>query len=67
VNFTEIEEHMKLAHEEFCTINSLRKSDVNHFEKQRLQDALRHYNKIREKYHTKKAEITSNILHIVEL
>jgi len=37
VNFTEIEEHMKLAHEEFSTINSLRKSDASHFEKQRLQ------------------------------
>ncbi len=67
MNFTEIEGHMKLAHEELGTINSLKKSDASHFEKQRLQDALRHYNKIREKYHTKKAEITHNILRIVEL
>ncbi len=66
MNFTEIEGHMKLAHEEFHTINKLRKPDGNHLDKQRLEAARRHYEKIREKYHTRKAKIVNNILRIVE-
>jgi len=66
VNFTEIEGRMKLAHEEFHSINKLRKSDGIPLDKQRLEDARRHYDKIREKYHTRKAKIVNNILRIVE-
>ena len=66
MNFTEIEGHMKLAHEEFHTINKLRKSDGTHLDKQRLEVARIHYEKIREKYHTRKAKIVNNILRVVE-
>jgi len=67
MNFTELQGHMKLAHEEFHTINKQKKSIPSQYDKKRLEDAQRHYNKIREKYHTKKAEIANNILQIVEL
>ncbi len=66
MNFTEIEGHMKLAHEEFHNINKSRKPDGNHLDEQRLEAARRHYAKSREKYHTRKAKIVNNILRIVE-
>jgi len=64
MNIDELKGHMNLAHVELSTIDNLKKSGKSHFDETRLKDAQRHYNKIREKYHTKKAQIENNILRI---
>ena len=66
MNLTDLEGHMKLAHEEFQTIRGLNNQGGSPSDKKRLEDVQRHYEKIREQYHTKKAEIINDILTIVE-
>lgn len=65
VNFTDLESHMKLAQEEYHAASNLKK-DGTHFDKKILEDAWRHYNVIRKRYHTKRAEISNNTLRIAE-
>lgn len=56
---------MKLAQEEYQSASNL-KNDGTHLDKKILEDAWRHYNEIRKRYHTKRAEIANNTLRIVE-
>ena len=66
MNLIDLEGHMKLANEEFQTIHDLKKQDGSPSNRKRLEDIERHYEKIRSKYHTKKAKIINDILTIVE-